>query len=511
MSIKTVSIAVAYLLLLVAVFVAEAFLTTVFISSVYKTTSSVPEIASRITAGLVYGTYDVGPYYKEVNDPRFGESYIVYTWALYITIVNPNPSPTEVVLVSHIPSLKATRKVVDMLSTFGIEWLNKTSGVDRIIGSPKWFPEAYSYLYMPPHSVASFRMPLYTQESGGYSETILACTPVGCTTLDYAGVGVIPRVPTQTWIITNSTRLPQQGGIARPQNWPYHAYSIAGPVYMCGKIMQQPITITIPACGLSSKCCYDCPSGCYEMWKESDRGACKPVDGTTQAYDLDLPMNVIAAYYSAGEWYGAADSYDFKIPSQTIKVGGLNYKLYGFERSGRDASFSAEWLKYDGVTCIDRVITMNISITPSCMETNNVFSCVWSKSSSIFVYVAAKGYYGPPDVLFSKMTDKITVKVLYKRGGVTNNLGSVTSSDTSIVDNSRDLSTDPRRWAVPVDASEIIISVTIELSGPPDRSLIPCFFQGLFGLLSNCGSGTGSERGLRVGFYVELIPSEYLS
>lgn len=496
---RTVSVAVAYLLLLVATFVADVFLSAVYIAALRRAVSPLPDVVPVFGSGVVKGAYVVGPFYKSVYDPRFNIGYGVYTWGLQITLLNPNPSPAEVVLISYAPASQSTEKVVDLLGTFGLEWVDKSDGVELVYRSPRWFGWAKSYLYMPPHTHAVFWVPLYSNE--GVSSKVLACTPAGCTALDYAGGGVEPgqRLPTATWVINPKSKRTEEAVVA--STWSYEAYTLVGAWGACVSSYQPPYHMTIWGCGPYVECCSSCPPGCHPHLFEKSYAVCRMERGDMQDYWLGLPMNVVAGYFSTDS------GYSFSVPSTTISVGGYSYRLYGFEAQGEfSPPLVSDWLDYDGASCKDRVINITITIRPSNNYGN--FSAVWPRSDRIYVYVAAKG-----GVVGSSRYDPITrytvvtVQLWYIDRGSVQPVGKPLTA-TDPVNNSVDLQSSPDKWSIPVGASEIRVVVSIKLTtSDPLKGF--CF--GTYLGYKYCGSLSGSDIGIRAGFYVELIPSEVLT
>jgi len=125
--VKTVSLAVAYLMLVVATFVAEAVLATTYMSTVYRSTSQLPAILESFGSGLVYGSYFVAP--KAINTISRGVVYTTVVFELYVTVINPNPNPAEVVILGYVSNLSPNSSIVNLVEVPGTEIIYKSDGV----------------------------------------------------------------------------------------------------------------------------------------------------------------------------------------------------------------------------------------------------------------------------------------------------------------------------------------------------------------------------------------------
>jgi hypothetical protein len=513
MNLRTVSFAIAYLMLLVATFVAEAVLVSVFISSVTQRTSELPSIVETFGTGVVYGAYSIAPYYKQVSlgSNRYAT---VYVRGLHIILVNPNPLPTEVVLLGYYKDAPGTYKVLDIAETFGIEWdegKNPPPGV-QLVQNPKWFPDAQRAIRLMPHTSVSFRVPSYY----GTPVKLLACTPMGCTKLGSVGeMDINPTTP-EPWIITvdNPSRSPPP---TVSQTWTWEAVTIGGPAYVCEAPNLGPVppksTIAISPCGFKVLCCKPCPSGCNPTGIGGGRAPCSEADtGSIDSYSLaaGMPPNVIAGFYTTDS------KFSFRTPT-TISIGSTTYKIYGLSKGPNEANpeiIDQRWIEYDRQSCFIRKIKITAVVKPVINGDNVKFSKLWGSSTGIYVYVATRGYYtqwqwwNPIRTPYERDTVNITV---YYRVGSDKPwipLGSIEASDNNFVDNSAELRTNPTKWRIPIDASEIKIEITYTMEGPRDHVSSACF-QSLFGYPLFCGYSY--DRNVRLAFYVELIPTEYLS
>jgi len=69
-----------------------------------------PEVLTRFTQGVVFGSYTYSPFSCTVGGGPYGD--IGYSWALtgvgiHIVLVNPNPSRVEVVLLADFSGPRA--------------------------------------------------------------------------------------------------------------------------------------------------------------------------------------------------------------------------------------------------------------------------------------------------------------------------------------------------------------------------------------------------------------------
>jgi len=504
--VKAVSLAVAYLLLVVAVFMSEALLTTTYLSVVYKLTSNLPEIVEGV-GGVVYGSYLVGPTYYKVRDVDRDIEYYIHTNALYITLVNPNPTPTEVVVIGHIPEFVSTEKVVDILSALGMKFINKSDGVEVIIGTVSWFQKAYTRLYMPPHAFATFLVPTYSMAGYGGPTDVLACTKVGCTKLEQVGGMNLKPYAEYQWIITKNTEPPKPppAYASIPVQWNWVAETIGGPKIIC--MYRNPLYPYPPALLMTAiihdavMCCSSCPPNFNPAFYENNRGVCSSDYGSVPSYSVAnaLPPNVIAGYYVTDPFF------NFNTPD-TIRIGSRTYRLYGLRAGGSRMTtqdlIPSKWREYTEISCKDRVITIEIPIQPMVRNSHAKFSDVWKGSSVIYVYVGVKGYSGIPSE-----KDTVEVSVEYLIGNKRYAVNSIKSDTFTYVDNSATLASNPQSWSIPINADGAIITIKYRMQGPGGLVELPCFSWPFF----YCGSGSGSIRAVRLAFYVEIIPSEFLT
>jgi len=498
---KVVSLAVAYLLLVVAVFMSEALLTTAYLSVIHRLTSNLPEVVEVVGSGLVYGSYLTGPTYYKVWDEERRIDYYIHTNALYITLVNPNPMPTEVVVIGHIPGFSGTEKVVDILSALGMKFINKSEGVEMVVGAVRWFPKAYTRLYMPPHTFATFLVPTYSMAGYGGPTDILACTKVGCSKLEQVGEMDLRPYAEYQWVITKAEIPPKwHAYVAIPVQWEWRAETIGGPAVNC--MYAYPILPRMTAILQNAVvCCSSCPPGFNPSSYGSERGVCSSDYGSVASYSVvnALPPNVIAGYYVTDAGFSF-------ITPDTVRIGPRTYRLYGLRAGGSRMTtpdlIPPKWREYTEISCKDRMVTIQIPIQPMVNNEKARFSDVWSGSSEIYVYVGVKGYWSVPEE-----RDTVEVSVEYVMGGVRKPVNSIKVSDYTYVDNSATLASNPRSWSIPINANEIIITIKYRMQGPRGLLELPCFSWPFF----YCGMGSGGRRNVRFAFYIEIIPSEFLT
>jgi len=208
------------------------------------------------------------------------------------------------------------------------------------------------------------------------------------------------------------------------------------------------------------------------------------------------PPNVIIGYYAKDR-----ASFNFTVPGKTIHIGDLTYKLYGFR--DMEPEFVPTWIDYPDHACLTGEVTLTITISASDPKTTwrpMPLSTVWTKSSVIYVYAAVEGYaayyFGSNDVEKDTVTVEVYALELAGRDLSGKSVGNITSSG-GLVDNALTVSS----WSI--DATKtvaIIIRVYYVMEGP----------RGLFQSCEwFCRGQTRSTT--RLGFYVELIPYEYLT
>ena len=502
---RTVSIAVAYILLLVAAFLAEAVLVAVFTAFLSREASIVPRIVEQFSEGLVYGAYTVAPMYIDIEEgsPRGPRRvYTVVVPGLHVALVNPNPFPTEVVLVMHNPGLEATYKVVDVGTTFGFKWDagSPPEGVEVV--RVDWFKISAigaRGLRMAPRATASFSIPIYDY---GVPETLLACTRMGCTRLAGPAQEVKGVAEPSPWIILAGPKPPFSAAVS--QTWEWVAETYGGSQRWCvvqWQKLQLP-RMTIIATASKIDCCSRCPPGTSDGRKVDDRGRCEVESGSVESYSLarGFPPNVVVGYYAKDE-----KSFDFRVPSKTITIRTYTYKLRGFDKM--EPEFISAWLDYDHHECFVRNVTLTIRITavdPKGTGKPAPLNTIWSKSAVAYVYVAAKGHSS----LYPVEKDTVVVEVYalgWTGSGFTeHHVGTIVATD-GFVDNALDV----ENWSIETTKYVgIKIVVRYRMEGP--LYTIRCFRPAPISPVGPvCGRQTRSTT--RLGFYVEVIPHEFLT
>jgi hypothetical protein len=378
----------------VAAFLAEAVLVVVFAAFLSREASIVPRIVEQFSEGLVYGAYTVAPMYMEAEEP-FPRGprlrYTVVVPGLHVALVNPNPFPTEVVLIMHNPGLPSMYKykVVDVGTTFGFKWDTGSPPEGVEVVKVSWFKASKlgaRGLRMAPRATASFSIPIYDY---GVPEILLACTRVGCARLDGPGEEQKSVANPSSWIIFGEHERPYA---VVSQTWEWVAETYGGPQRWCVVQWQKLLfpRMTTIATAFKIDCCSKCPPGTSDGRKAGDRGRCEVESGSIASYSLarGFPPNIIVGYYAKDE-----KSFDFRVPSKTITIRTYTYKLRGFDKMKPE--FISAWLDYDHHECFVRSVTLTIRITavdPRGTGEPVPLSTIWSKSTVVYVYAAAKGY-----------------------------------------------------------------------------------------------------------------------
>lgn len=407
--------------------------------------------------------------------------------------------------------MASTYKVVDLLGTLvgtNIEWDGGKApeGVEVLKFYAKDFPwfqskDVFIGLRLMPHAVASFTLPAYY----GVPESVLACTKVGCVKLEY--VGMQPGVETYSspWII----QIPEspKPNATVMQTWGWQAKTLGGPSKWCALNSLIYGKWTIVYTGITVDCCIPCPENSHPTNDVvSSSGVCSSESGPMVSFSTarGMPGNIIMGYYSTDQ------NFDFKTPT-SIKIGGHTYHLYGFDSSSSNVNLKSEedlisnWVKYENQDCFTRVVNITaIMLSRGSDNKRTSFSALWPSSSKVYVYVAAKGRswtFG----WWAYEYDYVIIRIYgMKSDGSSEPIGEEIVATDGFVDNSYELRTDPKKWAFnPDDFIGIEVMITYIMKGPKS-SFIPCFTLGY------CGH-TRPERAVRLAFYVEIIPSEFLS
>jgi len=446
---------------------------------------------------LVYGAYTVAPMYMEAEEPFPRGPRLRYTIvvpALHVALVNPNPFPTEVVLITHNPGLGATYKVVDVGTTFGFKWDTGSPPEGVEVVRVSWFKISAigaKGLRMAPHTTASFSIPIYDY---GVPKVLLACTRVGCTRLVGPAEEHKDVAEPSSWIILGD---PERLFAVVSQTWEWVAETYGGSQRWCvvhWQKLQLP-RMTIIATASKIDCCSKCPDGTSDGSTTSDRGRCEVESDSVASYSLarGFPPNVIVGYYAKDR-----DSFDFKVPSKTITIGTYTYKLYGFDKMWPE--FISAWLDYDHHECFVRNVTLTIRITavdPKGTGKPAPLNTIWTRSTVAYVYVATKGYSS----WYPAEKDTVVVEVYalgWTGSGFTeHHVGTITAND-GFVDNAQSV----QSWSIETTKYVgIKIVVRYRMEGP---TYLPTCFQ-----LGYCGRQTRETT--RLGFYVEVLPHEFLT
>ena len=466
---------------------------SVFASFLSKGASFAPGVVEQFSEGMVYGAYGVAPMYVEYRERvpggRPAVSYAIVP-GLHVVVVNPNPFTTEVVLVAYRSAAGGTYKVVDVGTTYGFTWDGGGPPPGVGVVSVSWFnlyggAVSPKGLRMAPRTAASFSIPLYDSK---IPDALFACTEVGCVRLQAlaAEQHIATGRPADWVIFADDIWRPY---FAVSQTWEWVQEVLGSPTGWC--LVTRPDG-SAEAVGSWISCCRECPLGTSANIVKIGWSACITRNGAIASYSLSrgFPPNVIAGYYAKDR-----GSFDFEVPSSAISVGGLSYRLYGFVKL--EPEFVSVWLDYPDHACLIGNITLTIRLfaaEPKSTGRLPPLSTVWTKSTVVYVYAAVKGYEG---VLDEKDTVVLEVYALEwgEQGFRERHIKTIASRGSDLVDNRQEVG----EWRIRVaTAVGVQIRVRYIMKGP----------VGWGDCVSWCG-GRGKDT-TRLGFYVELIPHEYL-
>lgn len=520
---RTVSIAISYILLVVVATIADVLLVSTYVGFVSRSIEWVPRIVHEISQGVVYGVYMMSPCVIEVreNNP-LGRTvtYNVTLPCLHISIVNPNPVPTEVILLGHVSSPQFTRyQVLDLLASFNLYWDtrdgNPPPGVSIV--NPSWLvepigslgPGIYRAIRMNPGASASFRIPL--TYSGAPSE-VLACTRVGCTKLHTVGAQTISQSLSTTWILYPSDhqqQTPQDVQIPSAtysvtQTWKWRAVTLGGPPISCQLKLQHLLLpmATIIATYLGGKCCgFTCSPDTVPIQhpprNEVPRGECDIKEGyiVSPSALLGYPPRILVGFFTTDQ------NFEFKVIPSVITIDGKRYNLYGFDSSNYNLIPSqygfviGTWSTYDHKECHRRVITLTTSIFVDPSKSVPL-STIYRNSRKLYIYGATRGYVESSSIFFARYDNvKITVTGRY-----------ITKNNIEKVVVIADRISHYESGYVSLDMDglvEVTIDVIYEMIG---EEPFYCYIDYLIG--TYCGRNY--DRHVRLVFYIELIPDEIL-
>lgn len=522
---RTVSVAVSYILLVAVAAVADAILVSTYVGFVSRSVGWVPHVVYEISQGLVYGVYMMSPCTIEVREvfpPGGMVTYTVTLPCLHISVVNPNPVPVEVILLGHVPSSLLTGyKVLDLLTSFGLYWDtsdgNPPPGVS-VVKSPSWLvepigslgPGVYRAIRMNPGASATFRVPL---TYAGTPSEVLACTKVGCTKLHTVGAQVIIQRPSATWILYPSDQQPRppQDVQASPtysltQTWEWKARTLGGQPIGCQPKMERltmprRTAMVLPAGGL---CCGMCPPETFTVpYKLTDekRGACGFDEGyiVSPSALLGYPPRVLLGFFTTDQ------NFDFKVPPSSVNLDGRTYKLYGFDSSNYyliSSQYSlavGKWATYEHKECNRRVVTLTASVFADPSKTVPL-STIYTNSKKLYVYGVTCGYVEMVSLFFARY-DNVNITVIGRyitgQGTVEEQRRTVAVADRMPINVFGYAALDMEGLV------EVVIQVTYEMVG---EEPFYCYLDYILGVY--CGADY--DRHVRLAFYVELIPDEFL-
>ena len=493
---RTVSYAIAYLLLMVAAFVADAVLVVSFMGFVSGVGSALPRIVSEFSSGLVEGAYSIAPYVS-------GSAVVT---GLDITLLNPNPVPVDVVIVGYYPSALSSYKVLDLGGLLGIRWDGgRPPGVEVVDLRGQefpWFQGARKALRMMPHAYASFTLPAWF----GVPAEVLACTRVGCVKLSSVGASLAGPVGSAPWVIQQLAN-PPPPGVRFSQVWTWRAVTYGGFVAPCvAEVSGSKFNVSEYVA-----CCRACPPGTRPAdVKLRDAGACSEAAGGMVSWSVahGLPPTVIAGYYSTDPHF------KFEVP-KWITVAGKPYRLYGVSPStedltGEERQLITTWLDYTHQECLVRVVEIAGFFTATDRNGHDhPLSDIWPDSNKIYIYAGVKGYetsvWGTPYEI-----GNATILIYGIKPGYEFKLIGKLTSLGEFVDNSAYLENPKSEdWVMDPTAYIGVRVVVIYTLRHYESPLLSDCFKKVFGVLQ-CGATYGDWWNLAFGFYIELIPSQYL-
>lgn len=516
---KTISIAVSYILLMAVAVIADAILVSVYVNYVTQIAGWAPRIVYEKTQGLVYGAYMLSPCTIRVYEgPGGWLSYTIEVPCIHASLVNPNPVPVEVILLAHLPGLQTTYKIVEPISSLGIYWDtsdgNPPAGVS-LVRPPDWFigpinPSSglYRAIRMESGVSASFRIPLLY--SGAPSE-LLACTRVGCVRLHTIGSQLLIQRPSATWILFPSNQpqpLPSQN-ITIPtysitQTWRWSAHSIGGPKTECKSRLNYLVTITQWLYG--ADCCLSCPEGTVKYIVGDYFPCFDGVNGVLVSPSslIGYPPSIIVGYFSTDS------NFNFVVQQDTINISGKRYRIYGFDSRSYSQYFSqynyvvGTWSNYQNEECFIREVAIEINIFADPGRTAPL-SLLFPRSTNAYIYAITRGfmesvtYWDIPASYY--LYDNVVINITAK--GIDGTItqfplirAEYTSNYVSNIQNITSFRINLSRTV------EVTVNIRYRMIG---ESPSYCFTNFL-GYTLYCGRDY--DRRVRLAFYVEVIPDE---
>jgi len=218
----------------------------------------------------------------------------------------------------------------------------------QLIMFPKWFPEAFYAISIPPRGSVS----LVAVSAFGYPNKVLACTQLGCTALEGIAMVELPGSGTSYWILcsqpdkpcTSIGPPPPNATLLKRSNIEWLAYRLGWQTYDC--TAPYALHQTIRSCGTSIVCCYGCAavttSGqvllqqdsyyCQPTIFKAIRGVCSQQRGSlTSTWLQNAPPTVYALIRNVGRFY---------LPT-AVTINGVNYRLYGLNNYNEDQNVPA--------------------------------------------------------------------------------------------------------------------------------------------------------------------------
>ncbi|MEM4744414.1 MAG: hypothetical protein QXK54_04455 [Ignisphaera sp.] len=511
--IRSISITISYILLVVVSVLVDVLLISIYITFLSKPAEWLPQIAYDLSQGPVYGVYMISPCtmnIKEYRPPGVISSYIVIFPCVHISLINLNPVPTDVVLIAHISSpLFTGYKVLDLLGTFDVYWDNGNppDGVS-IVSADYLGPGIYRSIRLNPGVSVSFRIPLIY---GGTLSDVLACTRTSCVKLHTVSGQILIQNPSASWILylDNQTQSLQDShslyAYSLTQTWMWRSETLGGRAMSCvseiryGNDIQRYIIVSHD--GL---CCGTvCPSGSKTIHYPSntDRRICST--DTVSGYMISpsslfgYPPRILVGFFTTDH------NFRFNVSPHSIELDGKKFTIYGFDsrRYSLLSSYSIaidKWLAYKHKECNRRIVTLEASIFIDANRTIPL-STIYRDSRKLYIYGVTRGYVEQSS-LFYRRYDNVNITVIGKYIDRQN----IGEEERVVVTADRTSSYVTGYTALDIEnLVEVIIRIRYEMIG---EEPFYCYTNYLFG--TYCGKDY--ERHVRLAFYIELIPDEFL-
>jgi len=559
---RALSHTVAYLILVIAVFIGELILASAYFAFASSVKHGLESVAYKFGVGGVDGLYYEFPYVtKYCEGIGLKKCYYSMVEGLRISLSNTGPKTVDVVLLGVFPEAPHNRLVLDIYATMGFEWDTPDKNPPKcveIVENPEWFPEAYFALRLKPKCQVKFTVP----SPWGYPSDLFACSPMGCVRLKgVAGAEIfgVEGEPKE-WIIWGGQvggtvqTPPPETEIRLEQYVSYVAYSESGPRFKC-------LSADNKLCGEITWCC---EKSCHGAVSQTYFGTCGPIfslqispksrcrvsEGSIINYGskVGAPATVVIGYYTDDNRYSAYGVYDSGFwfrPDKEIylknKYGKtVKYSLFPFEAVGTSASgaIPQDWFEPVNVECNNRVVEITYTLKP--VNPNNPaqeipFTQLWRNSPYIYIYVAARGdsdtvdVLGPinvPIIISHRQNVRIEVERTYKSktGDTKKYTFSLETLHAQKTNKDSPWKIDMRKKIGPETYELYEIQVHIiytrfgfgrgleALMKPPPWGFPPCFYKLAWITPPYCGpKWEYSRTWVNLAYMLQLIPEEYLT